>query len=96
MAEQEYRRRNGFEPPTGFEKWFASAQSKQSVILDDCDMINDDLRPFWRISPQRLLERIDHVTSFEHLALRKCGFTNGEYHGQGRGWIVDDLGHKLL
>jgi hypothetical protein len=96
MAEQEYRRRYGFEPPAGFDKWFTYAQSKKSVILDDYDMINDDLRPFWRILPQRLLESIDHVTSFEHLALRKCGFTNGEYHGQGGGWIVDDLGHKLL
>jgi hypothetical protein len=95
-AEAEYRRRYSREPPPGFDKWFAYAQSKQSVIIDDYDMINDDLKPFWRISPQRLLESIDHVTSFEHLALRKCGFTDGEYHGQGGGWIVEDLGNKLL
>lgn len=95
-AEQDYRKRYGLEPPPGFDKWFAYAQSKHSIVVDDFDMINDDLKPFWRISPQRLLESIDHVTSFEHLALRKCGFTKGVYHGQGGGWIVDDLGHKLL
>ncbi|KAL1601999.1 hypothetical protein SLS59_005165 [Nothophoma quercina] len=95
-AEQEYRRRYSRDPPPGFDKWFAYAQSKQSLLIDDYDMINEDLKPFWQVSPQRLLESIDHVSSFEHLALRKCGFTKGEYHGQGGGWIVEDLGHKLL
>lgn len=94
-AESEYRKRYSRDPPPGFEKWFEFARSKKSVIIDDYDMINEDLKPFWKISPQILLDAIDHVTSFEHLALRKCGFTNGEYHGQGGGWIVDDLGHLL-
>jgi hypothetical protein len=94
-AETKYRRRYLREPPPGFDKWFIYAQSKKSVIIDDFDMINHDLKPFWRVTPQRLLESVDHVTSFDHLALRKCGFTNGEYHGQGGGWIVDDLGQLL-
>ncbi|KAI2483567.1 CAP10 domain containing protein [Pyrenophora tritici-repentis] len=94
-AEAEYRRRYSREPPPGFDKWFAYARSKQSILIDDFDMINDDLKPFWKVTPQRLLESIDHVTSFEHLALRKCGFTNGQYHGQGGGWIVEDLGRLL-
>lgn len=94
-AEREYRKRYSRDPPMGFENWFQYARSKDSVFIDEFDMINDDLKPFWNVSPQRLLEGIDHVSSFEHLALRKCGFTNGEYHGQGGGWIVDDLG-KLL
>ncbi|RMZ73478.1 glycosyltransferase family 90 [Pyrenophora seminiperda CCB06] len=94
-AETEYRRRYSREPPPGFDKWFAYAQSKQSILIDDFDMINEDLKPFWKVKPQRLLESINHVSSFEHLALRKCGFTNGKYHGQGGGWIVEDLG-KLL
>ncbi|KAH7115830.1 hypothetical protein B0J11DRAFT_111677 [Dendryphion nanum] len=94
-AELEYRKRYSRDPPPGFEKWFDFARLKESVFIDDFDMINEDLKPFWKISPQKLLEAIDHVTSFEYLALRKCGFTNGEYHGQGGGWIVDDLGHLL-
>ncbi|KAF1945045.1 hypothetical protein EJ02DRAFT_419835 [Clathrospora elynae] len=94
-AEEEYRRRYLREPPPGFNKWFTYAQSKNSVLIDDFDMINDNLKPFWNVTSQRLLEGVDHVTSFEHLALRKCGFTGGQYHGQGGGWIVDDLG-KLL
>ncbi|KNG52081.1 glycosyltransferase family 90 protein [Stemphylium lycopersici] len=94
-AEAEYRKRYSRNPPPGFDKWFSYAQSKQSVLIDDFDMINEDLKPFWKIAPQRLRESVDHVSSFDHLALRKCGFTDGQYHGQGGGWIVEDLG-KLL
>jgi len=94
-AEAEYRRRYSREPPPGFDKWFLYAQSKQSVLIDEFDMINEDLKPFWKATPQRLLESINYVTDIEHLALRKCGFVNGQYHGQGGGWIVEDLG-KLL
>lgn len=94
-AVAEYNKRYSRQPPPGFGKWFAYAQSKNSVIIDDFDMIIDDLKPFRKITPRRLLESIDHVTKFEHLALRKCGFTKGVYHGQGGGWIVDDLGMLL-
>ena len=94
-AEAEYRRRYGREPPPGFDKWFSYALSKQSVLIDDFDMIHKDLEPFWKISPEILHQSINHVSSFDHLALRKCGFTKGVYHGQGGGWIVDDLGSLL-
>ncbi|KAH8711969.1 hypothetical protein GQ44DRAFT_689723 [Phaeosphaeriaceae sp. PMI808] len=94
-AETEYRKRYSREPPPGFDKWFSYAQLKGSVLIDNFDMINHDLQPFWRISPQRLLEGIDHASSDEQLALRKCGFAQGQYHAQGGGWIVEDLG-KLL
>ncbi|EMD64803.1 glycosyltransferase family 90 protein [Bipolaris sorokiniana ND90Pr] len=94
-AETEYRRRYSRSPPPGFAQWFAYAKSKNSVLIDDFDMINKDLKPFWKIAPQQLHESINHVSSFEHLALRKCGFTDGRFHGQGGGWIVEDLG-KLL
>ena len=94
-AAKEYIRRYLREPPPGFDKWFAYAKSKESVLIDDFDMIDDNLKSFWQVSPQRLLDSIDHVSGIETLALRKCGFSHGEYHGQGGGWIVDDLG-KLL
>lgn len=94
-AETEYHRRYKRDPPPGFDKWFSYAQSKKSLLIDDFDMINHDLRPFWKVGAKRLLESIDYVTKSESLALRKCGFTSGTFHGQGGGWIVDDLG-KLL
>ncbi|KAF2118858.1 hypothetical protein BDV96DRAFT_684496 [Lophiotrema nucula] len=97
QASEEYRRRYLRDPPPGFEKWFAYAKSHDSIFIDEFDMINDDLKPFWNVSPKTLLESIDHVTQIQNdkFALRKRGFTNGEYHGQGGGWIVDDLGGLL-
>ena len=94
-ATREYLRRYSREPPPGFDKWFAYAQSKHSVLIDDFDMIHDNLKLFWDISPQRLHESIDHVSGIGSLALRKRGFAGKTYHGQGGGWIVVDLG-KLL
>jgi hypothetical protein len=95
-AETEYRRRYHREPPPGFDKWFSYAQSKQSVLIDDFDMINDDLKLFWQMSPQRLVENIHHAAGAKHLSLPKCGFKNGTYHSQGGGWLEQDLGGKLL
>lgn len=95
MAEIEYRRRYGRKPPPGFDKWFAYAQSKQSVLIDDFDMINDDLRPFWSVPADRLHGSIDYVTRLDILALRKCGFTNGAFQGQGDAWIVNNFGELL-
>ncbi|EOA83881.1 glycosyltransferase family 90 protein [Exserohilum turcica Et28A] len=94
-AETEYRRRYSRDPPPGFDKWFSYAQSKNSILIDDFDMIDEDLKPFWKIPPQRLRESIDHVSSIENLALRKCGISDGQYYGQEGDWIVNDLG-KLL
>ncbi|KAF2847082.1 glycosyltransferase family 90 protein [Plenodomus tracheiphilus IPT5] len=94
-AETEYLRRYGRSPPPGFEKWFEYAQSKQSILIDDFDMIEDDLKPFWRIPVERLHESVDYVTSFDHLALRKCGFVDGVFQGQGDAWIVNDVGQLL-
>jgi hypothetical protein len=94
-AKKEYLRRYSRDPPPGFDKWFDYAKSRESVLIDNFDTIDDNLKPYWQISPQRLLEGIDHVSSTEALALRKCGVENGKFHSQEGGWIVNDLG-KLL
>lgn len=55
-------------------------------------MIDDNLQPFWQISPQCLLESIDHISSIETLALRKFEFRNGNFHGDEEGCMASDLG----
>jgi hypothetical protein len=74
-TEAEYRRRHSRKPPKGLDKWFNYAMSKRPVFTDEFDMITKDLQPFWQMSPQRLLEAVNHVATDEQLALRKCGFT---------------------
>jgi hypothetical protein len=91
-AVKNYRRRYLREPPLGFEKWVSYAMDKQSPLIDDFDMINEDLKPFWKVEPHRLLENIHHVTGLDRLSLRKCGFTNGRYNGTSGNWLVNDFG----
>jgi hypothetical protein len=95
QATKEYVRRYSRDPPPGFDKWFAYAKSKNTVLVDDFDMIVNNLEPFWQISPQRLLESIEHVSSIGALALRKCEFAAGKFICEDGGWMADDLG-KLL
>ncbi|KAK9461102.1 uncharacterized protein V1516DRAFT_624270 [Lipomyces oligophaga] len=50
-AVKEYRRRYGINPPPNFDKWYALATEKQSVIFDDYNTIYSNLRPFWGMEP---------------------------------------------
>jgi hypothetical protein len=94
-AETEYRRRYSRSPPPGFDKWFAYARSKDSVFIDDFDMINENLKPFWKIAPQRLRDSIGHASSLKDVALHKCGIDSGKFYSEDDGWMVIGLA-KLL
>jgi hypothetical protein len=97
-ATKEYQRRYAREPPPGFDKWFSYAMAAQSPLVDDFDMINESLKPFWKVDPHRLLENINYVTKVDDAFLRKCGFANGRYKGGSNDWLVNDLGklfHKV-
>lgn len=50
-AVAEYTRRYQRDPPPGFEDWFDFAQGKNSVIIDDYDMILESLEPWQNIKP---------------------------------------------
>lgn len=91
-AVKEYQKRYLRKPPPGFEKWFAYAKAKQSPLVDNFDIINEDLKPFWKVEPRRLLENINHVTGLSRLSLQKCGFANGQYNGTSNEWLINDLG----
>jgi hypothetical protein len=54
-AAKKYRQRRGRHPPPGFDKWFAYAQNKSAVIVEDFfDRIYHDLNPFWATEPKTL------------------------------------------
>jgi hypothetical protein len=91
-AVEEYQRRYLREPPPGFEKWFSYAKAKQSPLIDNFDIIHEDLKPFWKVEPRRLLENIQHVTELDLYSLRKCGFANERFNETSDDWLVNDLG----
>ncbi|KAI9811365.1 MAG: hypothetical protein M1827_005525 [Pycnora praestabilis] len=53
----EYRRRYKRHPPPGFEDWYSFATSHSSSVIDDFDRLNDDILPFWSVSPGLLRSR---------------------------------------
>jgi hypothetical protein len=57
-AARQYRQRRGRHPPPGFEQWFAFAQEKDAVIIEDLfDQIYDDIGPYWSLEPHEMRRR---------------------------------------
>ena len=58
-----YRARNGRHPPPGFDIWYKFARDREVYIIDDFDQIQDDLRPFWGVSPRVLRSRLQELNT---------------------------------
>ncbi|KAF7547442.1 hypothetical protein G7Z17_g7715 [Cylindrodendrum hubeiense] len=53
-------RHDGRDPPPGFSEWYAHAQD--TVIIDQFDQIESDMRPFRVFSPKNLRKRVTQVS----------------------------------
>ncbi|KAF2716383.1 glycosyltransferase family 90 protein [Polychaeton citri CBS 116435] len=63
-AADAYRKRRGRQPPPLFDAWYAFAQNKTAVIVEDFfDQIYEDLNPFWGLSAKFIRES---AKDFEH------------------------------
>lgn len=60
---QEYQRRYQRHPPPGFDAWYRYATARNSVVIDDYDTMNEDLLPFWGISPIEIRSRTEQIIS---------------------------------
>lgn len=56
-AVDNYRIRYKRDPPPGFDHWYNYATLRDSVIIDDFDRINEDLSPYWALSPLEIRQR---------------------------------------
>lgn len=61
MASSEYVRRYKRLPPPGFEMWYEFATRHDSLIIDEFDIINEALAPFWSLSGVELKRRLEKV-----------------------------------
>jgi len=61
-----YQERYSRDPPPHFDKWFDFATSRDSVVIDDYDNIEEDLIPFSSLKPAELRKRTAEI-----LALNK-------------------------
>lgn len=87
-AVQEYRRRNGIAPPPNFDKWYEFATRNGAVMIDEFDMINEMLMPFWAIKPATLRSRIANALGYEESAMIAVAIRNGavKHFENGEEW----------
>ncbi|WWC66770.1 uncharacterized protein I206_100675 [Kwoniella pini CBS 10737] len=60
-AIEEYKKRYKMNPPKGFDEWFEFAKKHNSIIIDEYDQLNKDLKPFWLFSGEELRRRCIQV-----------------------------------
>jgi len=77
-AVSEYRRRYGIAPPPHFDKWYEFAIRNDVVMIDEYDMINEMLLPFWAVKPATIRSRITRELGGEDSALIGVAIRNGE------------------
>lgn len=95
VAVDEYRDRHaGRSPPPGFDVWFEFAKAKGSAILDHFQQIEDDILPFWGISPSKIREDITQLGTNRDIGLvsiRKGVATHPPAVDSSNDPIMDDL-----
>ncbi|EGY20595.1 Beta-1 like protein [Verticillium longisporum] len=57
QAVEEYKRRNNLPPPPHFDKWFEFAKANGVQLVDEFDMINEMITPFWGLKPKTIRSR---------------------------------------
>ncbi|KAI1809269.1 glycosyltransferase family 90 protein [Poronia punctata] len=75
QAASRYRERRGRHPPPGFDKWFAAAQEKEAIVVEDFfDRIYHDINPFWALDPKTLRRMIQEEEHFIRIRDGKAWF----------------------
>ena len=57
QAVDEYRRRYRIPPPPNFDRWYEFASARNSLLVDEYDLIHELLTPFWGMTPAEIRAR---------------------------------------
>ncbi|KAG6368486.1 hypothetical protein INS49_002695 [Diaporthe citri] len=95
VAVDEYRERHsGRSPPLGFDVWFEYAKARGSVVLDHFQQIEDDILPFWGLSPSKIRGDITQLGTNRDIglvSLRKGVATHQPAVDSSNDAVMDDL-----
>lgn len=95
VAVDEYRERHsGRSPPPGFEIWYEFAKSRGSLVIDQFQQIEDDILPFWGLSPSKIREDITQLGTNRDIGLvkiRKGSATHEPAVDPSNDAVMDDL-----
>ena len=89
-AASEYLKRYHRDPPPGFKMWYEFAVRHESLIIDDFDIINETLSPFWALSGAEAKRRVNDVRENDW-AIQHCEIIDGQLTGD-----CDHLGENVL
>jgi Glycosyl transferase family 90 len=86
-AVREYSRRYGRRPPPGFDRWYAIAQERGFLLIDEFDTIMQSLEPFWGVAASTLRARyrsIENAPDLIEFKVRKdkVDYTKDHYHAE--------------
>ncbi|KPM34683.1 hypothetical protein AK830_g11878 [Neonectria ditissima] len=70
-------RHDGRDPPPGFSEWYSRA--RETIVIDQFDQIDNDLRPFSSILPKTLRKRVTHLTELP--GVQTIAIKNGQASG---------------
>jgi hypothetical protein len=94
----EYKRRYKMPPPPGFQEWYKFAKDRDTILIDEFDIIHHALLPFWGVSPSILRaqtrEDMGYADNgFMTICIRKGrAFCERSTHLYQRAGIIDILG----
>ncbi|KAK5627501.1 hypothetical protein RRF57_003216 [Xylaria bambusicola] len=57
QAVDEYQRRYQIPPPPNFDRWYEFATARNSLLVDEYDLIHELLTPFWGMTPAQIRAR---------------------------------------
>lgn len=85
QAVTEYKRRYGRRPPPGYDRWFAIAQEKDFLLIDEFDTIMESLEPYWGIPSSTLRGRYESIKDAPalieiHVRGGQAEHTSSHYH----------------
>ncbi|KAI9744418.1 MAG: hypothetical protein M1818_001947 [Claussenomyces sp. TS43310] len=93
VAVAEYQSKYRRAPPPNFDKWFAFAQERDALIIDDYDQMEKDLLPFWGLEPAVIRDR----TTIQHpecdiagIIIRGGRAQADSPCSQDTSWVADD------
>ncbi|PSK42267.1 hypothetical protein B9Z65_4181 [Elsinoe australis] len=92
-AVAEYKRRYRRNPPPGFDKWFGYAIKHDSAIIDEFDMINESMEPFWALSPSTIKQVMQRASNGPRLWT--FSIHNGHPIAGEDNWMGREIGEVL-
>ncbi|KAJ1553724.1 F-actin-capping protein subunit beta, partial [Nowakowskiella sp. JEL0078] len=88
QAKTRYKLKFNRNSPAGYDKWFVFAQ-RNKCIIDDYDVLQRDIDPFYRLLSARQFRERVQVFSKSLLRIGRFKIKNGTFEGSSANSLID-------